>query len=113
MTAAEMRDAMNLHIRQAQQTYLGKELKLLQNQQSVSPGSELPSLNPYLDEDGLIRVAGRLRNSKLPFRRKHPIIIPRESSICKLLIDQAHHVAWRNPRDVAVYSKGVLDCDWS
>lgn len=56
----------------------------------MSPGSQLAALNPYIDEDGLIRVSGRLRNSKLPFRQKHPLIIPRESAICKLLIDQAH-----------------------
>lgn len=90
ITTVEFERAMNLHIKQAQQMYLGNELKLLQSQQPVSPGSQLSCLNPYLDENGLIRVSGRLRNSKLPFRQKHPLIIPRESAICKLLIDQAH-----------------------
>lgn len=84
ITTAELQNAMNLHIRQAQQTYLGPELKLLQNQRTLSSSSSLASLNPYLDENGLIRVAGRLRNSALSFGQRHPVIIPRES--CPLSI---------------------------
>ena len=37
----------------------------------------LLSLSPFLDEDGIMRVGGRLGKSKtIPYDHKHPIIMP-------------------------------------
>jgi hypothetical protein len=37
--------------------------------------SSIRSLDPYMDNDGLIRVGGRLRKSDLTLQEKHPLII--------------------------------------
>lgn len=92
VTTAELRDALHLHLRQAQRLYLADDYRLLQDKQPVANKSKLRELNPYLDTCGLIRVAGRLQNSALPFREQHPLIVPRESSLCQLLISHAHTV---------------------
>ncbi|GFU56343.1 integrase catalytic domain-containing protein [Trichonephila clavipes] len=42
------------------------------------------------DEHGLVRVGGRLQNSQLRFNSKHPIILPSQHSISKLLIKEQH-----------------------
>jgi len=47
---------------------------VLQQQRPVSKRSHVSALNPFIDEDGLIRV-GRLRHSDFPKKIKHPIII--------------------------------------
>lgn len=52
--------------------------------------SRLKQLQPFLDEDGILRVGGRIRNSILPFRTKHPIILPKNSHLTKLIIEEAH-----------------------
>ncbi|GFW63656.1 integrase catalytic domain-containing protein [Trichonephila clavipes] len=41
-------------------------------------------------EHGLVRVGGRLQNSQLRFKSKHPIILPSQHSISELLIKEQH-----------------------
>jgi hypothetical protein len=48
--------------------------------------SSYRSLDPYMDNDGLIRVGGRLRKSDLTLQEKHPLIIPKKHHIAYLLI---------------------------
>ncbi|GFW81158.1 uncharacterized protein TNCV_4805261 [Trichonephila clavipes] len=42
------------------------------------------------DEQGLVRVGGRLQNSQLRFNSKHPMILPSQHSISELLIKEQH-----------------------
>jgi hypothetical protein len=52
----------------------------------------LLKLRPYLDEDGVIRVGGRLQNAPIGDRMKHPTILPRKHPVTDLIIND-HHVA--------------------
>ena len=47
----------------------------------ISRQSSLLKLDPFIDEEGLIRVGGRLENSTLPFEVKHPIVLQRSSQV--------------------------------
>ncbi|KAJ8022437.1 hypothetical protein HOLleu_37334 [Holothuria leucospilota] len=47
-------------------------------------------LDPYIDENGILRVGGRLRQSNFPDCVKHPVILPRNSHISKLIIVHFH-----------------------
>ena len=53
---------------------------------AVKKSSCLYRLDPFLDENGVIRVGGRVRRANLPFATKHPVILPRKSHITDLLI---------------------------
>ena len=55
-------------------------------------GDALRGLAPYLDEEGLLRVGGRLQYSCLTESEKHPLVIPRGSHLASLIIQQAHKV---------------------
>lgn len=48
------------------------------------------ALNPYLDEDGVLRVGGRLQQSSLGSYQKHPIILPGKSHISTLIVRYYH-----------------------
>ena len=50
---------------------------------------ELAPLDPFVDDYGLLRVGGRLRNSNLVHEEKHPVIIPK--STLALLLVRHHH----------------------
>lgn len=53
--------ALNLIIKQEQYVHFSQEIKnLKQNRDIVSP---LKLLHPFLDDQGLLRVGGRLQNS--------------------------------------------------
>ncbi|XP_028517674.1 uncharacterized protein LOC114575993 [Exaiptasia diaphana] len=61
------------------------------NKSVIKKSSTLFRLDPFTDDDGLIRVGGRLRKSQeLTDELKHPVIIPKKSHITTLLIGHAH-----------------------
>ncbi|XP_071504209.1 uncharacterized protein [Diadema antillarum] len=51
----------------------------------------MSKLNPIL-VDGIIRVGGRLENAPLDDETKHPIILPSDHHVTKLLIVHHHHL---------------------
>ncbi|XP_066973185.1 uncharacterized protein [Macrobrachium rosenbergii] len=60
----------------AQRQAFAKEINALALSQPLPKGSPLVKLDPYLDEEGLLRIKGRLENAELSFESKHPIIVP-------------------------------------
>ena len=67
-----------------------EEILSFQRSGQVHKGSSILSLNPFVDEEGLLRVGGRLKQSSLPYGEKHPIIIPKNSHIAVLIIRHYH-----------------------
>ena len=55
-------------------------------------------LDPFVDEDGILRVGGRLRNSSLSFSAKHPMILPRDSHISQLIASHYHQKVFHQGR---------------
>ena len=53
-------------------------------------------LNPFLDQEGIWRVGGRLRHSLLPHAQKYPILLPHDSHFSALLVDY-HHTIYLHP----------------
>lgn len=68
-------------IRFVQQIEFSEELKMLSKYQPVSGKSRLKCLNPFLDEQNIIRVGGRLENSELTYNAKQPIILPAKHNL--------------------------------
>lgn len=56
---------------------------------TIASKSSLLSLNPFIGEDGLLRVGGRLTNAPIPFNAKHPIILASHPFV-SLIFQQAH-----------------------
>lgn len=47
-------------------------------------------LNPFLDDQGVLRVGGRISRSGLEYEHKHPAFLPSEHPLTFLLIDSIH-----------------------
>ncbi|XP_049274098.1 uncharacterized protein LOC125759411 [Rhipicephalus sanguineus] len=72
---------------------LKQEQKTLQNEVTRINGKmKLCSTDIFEDNQGVLRVQGRLQWSDLTFDEKHPIVLPRESHLSELLVLHAHHV---------------------
>ncbi|XP_048262969.1 uncharacterized protein LOC125385367 [Bombus terrestris] len=89
LTTDELTRAHNRVIKIIQSGHFATEIRTLQKDRSRDVGGKLQPLNPFLDEDGILRVGGRLTNSSIPFNQKHPIILPK-ASVTELIIDQEH-----------------------
>ncbi|KAL0891791.1 hypothetical protein ABMA27_015058 [Loxostege sticticalis] len=75
-------------IRSVQRVHFAEDIKAL-NKDKL-PSKKLQSLFVFLDEDGLLRIGGRLSNSDLPFEAKHPLLLPKHDPVVDLLIDHSH-----------------------
>ena len=54
-------------------------------------GDKLMPFTPFLDEDGLLRVGGRLNKAPLTYNAKNPLVLHSRSKIARLLIEKANH----------------------
>jgi len=89
LTAEEINKAEIRIIKILQDSRFAEEIKKLKNKISIDKGT-LTNLNPFLDENGLIRVGGRLQNSQLSFGQKHPIILPSRHPLTDRIIREIH-----------------------
>ncbi|XP_044571170.1 uncharacterized protein LOC123257198 [Drosophila ananassae] len=89
LTAKELKEAEIVIIKKQQEFQFNKEIKYLRTGKEIEISSKIISLNPFLDINGILRVGGRLQNSKAAFEVKHPIILDK-GNISTLLIRDAH-----------------------
>ncbi|XP_003368031.1 conserved hypothetical protein [Trichinella spiralis] len=78
----ELSDAETIWLREIQVTEFGTK---------PNSSERVRVFEPFLDQDGLLRMGGRLRRSTLPPESKHPIILPHNHRVTELLIKD-HHV---------------------
>lgn len=90
LTSQEISDALKVCIRQCQQREFMEEIEELKKTGNVNNKSKLKPLCPVLDNDGILRVGGRIKNAPLDEDVKHPIIIPHGCHFTSLLVDDAH-----------------------
>ena len=99
----ELSVAKMLLFKQSQRQAFQEEFKLLKQGKTVSRGSALSKLTPFVDKDGLLRVKGRLQMSELSYEEKHPIILPKDHS-SKLLVRFQHKLLKHAGVDVLLTS---------
>ncbi|CAH4038465.1 unnamed protein product [Pieris brassicae] len=93
LTLAEVKEAKRKIIRNVQEDDFFYEIEKLRRKESINK-STLIALNPYLGQDGLLRVGGRLRNAFISKDMQHPIIISHAGRLTDLIIDQAHKLTF-------------------
>lgn len=87
----EYQTALVLWIKIEQNSFYQNEISALQRKSIDSiRNSPLSNLTPFLDEDEILRVGGRIDNAELTFEEKHPIILPEKSRLAHLLILDTH-----------------------
>ncbi|XP_041769559.1 uncharacterized protein LOC121592218 [Anopheles merus] len=74
----------------AQEHEFSSEIQLLKKGEMVRKQSPLRRLNPFLDNDGILRVGGRLKLAQLPYQFKHPILLPKNHQLAHLIAVHIH-----------------------
>ncbi|KAJ8871600.1 hypothetical protein PR048_027927 [Dryococelus australis] len=60
------------------------ELQCLKVGKPIPVKSRIACLCPFLDEDGVLRVGGRLTRASIPEEQKHPAVFPKHSKLAKM-----------------------------
>ncbi|XP_070530765.1 uncharacterized protein [Cardiocondyla obscurior] len=94
LTVDELTKARHALIKCSQRIDFFKDIQALHRDGVVSKNSRLRRLNPYLDQDGLLRINGRLRHSNLLHDAKYPPILSKNSNLSTLYVRHAHQDCW-------------------
>lgn len=104
ITVNDLANAEHVIIRMVQENAFEKELtalkplgqpdtdrrSIVERHVRVQKTSTLHRLDPYVDENGTLRVGGRLRRSVLSSGEKHPVILPKKGHVTELVIANFH-----------------------
>lgn len=90
ITLSDLKRTENAVIHFTQMEAFPDEMETLQKENAnVSRQSHIRKLDPVL-QDGLILTGGRLNKMAMPERQKHPVILPKNHHVSKLLLKHIH-----------------------
>ncbi|XP_050561406.1 uncharacterized protein LOC118271003 [Spodoptera frugiperda] len=90
LQVSELENAHSVAIKLAQKDSFPIELEQLGKGKSLNSKAALASLNPFLDENGILRVGGRIESSSYQYDKRHPILLHANHFLTKLIFKQEH-----------------------
>ncbi|XP_037931335.1 uncharacterized protein LOC119666125 [Teleopsis dalmanni] len=90
LTPDDLDAAHQVIIKSIQYAEFKNEIKIMKSDGRINKSSALASLAPYIDNKGIIRVGGRLDAASLLYDAKHPMLLPYNDPIVKLIMEQVH-----------------------
>ena len=96
LTVPQLTEAEEFLCRQSQQRSFGEELSRLTASQPVKQSSRLKAVNPYINQQGVLSVGGRLSNSSVvSLLQAQPPIMCASDHLTRLIFEH-HHVAQKH-----------------
>ena len=89
-TVASYERAETFVVKQVQSQFYDREIDCIQKGRTLPRDSDILSLSPILNEDGVLCVGGRLRNAAIPVREKNPILVTGKHPVALLLVRRCH-----------------------
>ncbi|XP_064625963.1 uncharacterized protein LOC135486793 [Lineus longissimus] len=105
----ELSEAKKFLLQCLQKSVYGDEIEALARGANLPKHSSLMTLSPFLDEEGYLRIKGRLQLSSLSYQAKHPIILP-SHWLTKLLV-RSQHILMKHAGVNALLSS-LRGCYW-
>ncbi|XP_039302131.1 uncharacterized protein LOC113005359 [Solenopsis invicta] len=107
LTASEVRASRNFWVKYIQRQLFPLEIRALTQNESVPSRSPLFVLNPFLDEEQIIRVGGRLSQAPIPAQARHPIVLSPARPLTHISYSLAHS-SCRNAIDPCYLTARIL-----
>ncbi|XP_073845830.1 uncharacterized protein isoform X1 [Musca autumnalis] len=102
LNAYYLNEADAVLCRQVQRESFAEDIRNIERGQPVSKENKLENLTPYIDDNGLLRVYGRIdAASCLPYSMKRPIILPKGHHFTRLFV-YYHHCQMKHQNHEAV-----------
>ena len=98
-------DGERFIIQTVQREIYSKELTCLKRNIPLPKDSSIVNLRSFIDENGLLRVGGRLNRGELTVSEKNPLIIPGHNHIATLLVWYYHEKVKHQGRH---FTEGVI-----
>ncbi|XP_071085478.1 uncharacterized protein [Haliotis cracherodii] len=90
LVVSEMKQAETEIVRYTQNLAFRLEVEYLLNDRSIPKSSPIYLLEPFLNQDGILCVGGRLNNAPISEESKHQMILPKGHDIVTLIVRCYH-----------------------
>ena len=90
LSTQDLVQARTCCVKMVQHISYAQEMKDLMEHQELAATSSLKTLHPFIDQEGLLRVGGRLQLSTLPYQAMHQMILPPNHHFTKLVVSAEH-----------------------
>ncbi|XP_045533958.1 uncharacterized protein LOC123721012 [Papilio machaon] len=91
----EREEALTVCLKLSQGIEFRDEIENLKRDLPLQKKSRLLSLKPFLDENEVLRVGGRLKHAHIQYQSKHPVIISKTNVLLPLLLADAHYLMFK------------------
>lgn len=88
--APTIANQMQWLIRESQSRSFPQDIFNLQNGLPLGKGSRVVTLSPYLDDEGMMRVGGRIDKAEAPYELRHPILLDPNDVLTMLIMEDLH-----------------------
>ena len=109
-TTTDVRNATSNIFSAIQAFHFAEEISIMSKNKYMPNNNRFSSLDPFIDDAGILRVGGRLKQSALSYEVKHPILLPRDSHATRLIIRHFHDATSHQGRGIttnAIRSHGI------
>ncbi len=90
LSVDETRRAEELLWKLSQENTFSEQRQRLRKGNDLTTRDPLLSLHPFLDNQGVLRVGGRLQRSKLKYSQRHPVVLDRKEPLTHLIVQYLH-----------------------
>lgn len=104
LSIAELDSAENILFKKVQEDAFSNEIATLKDKKALNSKNRLYELSCiYSEEDGLIRLSGRLdKSSELGIDTKRPIVLDPDHRITRLLIQRYHEEVYHHGQEIVI-----------
>ena len=98
----ELKDALLVCIKETQLEYFSNEISTIKRGDLKKLSKSFKKLSPFIDSNNhnILTVGGRLRYSDLPPNSKHPILLPFDSRLARLICDYYHKLTMHSGKNL-------------
>ena len=90
LSTKEWKDSEYYWWRTVQQETFMDESIAMEEKRTMKKSCKLLPFHPFLDPQGLLLVGGRINQAELPYSKRHPVILPGNHRLVKLMITSEH-----------------------
>nr|CAH7716528.1 unnamed protein product [Callosobruchus chinensis] len=90
LSVTELNTSLTKLIRFSQQESFPEDYQTLNAKRELPNNSKILNLHPFMDDQGILRVGGRLTNSDFPYSKKYPILLSPSHRLTQLIFEFEH-----------------------
>ncbi|XP_067635655.1 uncharacterized protein [Eurosta solidaginis] len=103
ITAKDIKETEFMVVRLVQEDIFAEDIDTLRNEEQLSKSSPLYTLTPIMDDQGILRLGGRIDNAQcVNLSTRRPIILPKAHVMSRLVVRHYHELFYHQNSEAII-----------